>query len=234
MIMLHVFYGNDIVRVRLQALAFVDEVKAEAEVMPIEADGYAPGLLQEIAGGQSLFGDQRLFILDNWSDNAEAYEALGQELEQLAASNQHFVVIEGALLAAEKKKFEKWADSMEENKKAADRGFNSFALADALAKRDKKTLWLLWNEAILAGKSAEELSGILWWQLKTMRLAALGKSADEVGLKEYPFTKAKRSLTKFKPGELEEMSRGLLRVVNESRLGGLDTTLAMERWILKL
>ena len=232
--MLNVFYGNDTVKVRQRALAFVDEVKEDAEVVSIEADGYAQGLLLEAAGGQSLFGGQRLFVLDMWSENVDAYSALTKDLELLAQTGQRFVVIEGPLLAAEKKKFQMWADSMEENKKEAAQGFNSFSLADALGKRDKRSLWLLWNEALLAGKSAEELSGILWWQLKTMRLAAKGQSASEVGLKDFSYGKAKRSLAKFKPGELERISRDLLSVVNESRLGGLETALAVERWILKL
>lgn len=232
--MLHVFYGNDTVKVRQEALGFIDDQKGETELVFVEADGYAPGFIEEATNGLSLFGGQRSYVLDNWSEKAEAYDALVGSLELLSKSSSLFVVIEGPLLAAEKKKFDKWAESMTEHKKAADRGFNSFALADALGKRDKRSLWVLWNEAILEGKSAEELSGILWWQLKTMRLAAKGKSAAEVGLKDFSYSKAKRALDKFGPGELEKVSRDLLGVINESRLGGLDTTLAVERWILKL
>lgn len=213
---------------------FIDGRKEHVETVLVEADGYAPGFLEEATNGLSLFGGQRLYVLDNWSEKAEAYGALVASLESLSESTSQFVIIEGTLLAAEKKKFEKWAKSMIEHKKEADRGFNSFALAEALGKRDKRSLWLLWNEALLEGKSAEELSGILWWQLKTMRLAAKGRNAAEVGLKDFSYTKAKRALDKFGSGELEKISRELLGVINDSRLGELDTTLAVERWILKL
>ena len=92
---------------------------------------------------------------------------------------------------------------------------------------------LLFHEAILAGIAAEEMVGILWWQLKTLRLAAIAKS-EEAGLKDFPYQKAKRSLAKFGEGELEKLSASLLTLIHNSRLGYYDIDQALERWILRI
>lgn len=232
--MLDVFFGNDTVRVRQKAFDYIDKEKGEAALVLIDADSYEAGILSEATEAVSLFGGKYFYVLDNWSTNSLAYEELTKHLQQLKESDQTFVVVEGTMLAPEKKKFEKYANRFEEYKSDAVKTFNSFSLADAFAKRDRKLLWLLWNEALFAGNSPEELAGILWWQIKTLRLAQVGSSAEAVGLKDFPFTKAKRALSNFKEGELERFSRELLAITHESRLGKFDLSLALERWLLKI
>lgn len=232
--MLSVFFGNDTVKVRQKAFDYVDKEKGDATLILIDTDNYEAGILSTSTEGVSLFGDRYFYVLDNWSVDSLAYEDLTKHLDRLKESAHTFVVIEGAMLAPEKKKFEKYADKFEEYKSEAAQRFNSFSLADAFAKRDRKLLWLLWNEALLAGSSPEELSGILWWQIKTLRLAQIGSTAESVGLKDFPFTKAKRALGNFKEGELEKLSRDLLELIHDSRLGKFELSLALERWILKL
>ncbi len=232
--MLNVYFGNDTVKVRQKAFDYVDKEKDEASLVLIDADNYEAGILEVAAGGVSLFGSKYFYVLDNWSVNPSAYEELIKHLGQLSESEHTFVVVEGSMLAPEKKKFEKHANKLEEYKSEATNSFNSFSLADAFTKRDRKLLWLLWNEALLSGNSGEELAGILWWQIKTLRLAQVGDSAASVGLKDFPFTKAKRALGNFKSGELEKLSRDLLTLIHESRLGKFELPLALERWILKI
>lgn len=232
--MLNVFFGNDTVKVRQKAFDYVDKEKGDATLVLVDADSYEAGVLGVATEGVSLFGDKYLYVLDNWSADSLAYEELIKNLDRLKESEHRFVVVEGTMLAPEKKKFEKHADKFEEHKSDTAKSFNSFSLADAFAKRDRKLLWLLWNEALLAGNSPEELAGILWWQIKTLRIAQVGNSAEEVGLKDFPFSKAKRALGNFKKGELEKLSRDLLTLVHDSRLGKFELPLALERWILKI
>jgi len=232
--MLSVFFGNDTVKVRHKAFDYIDSEKGEATLVLIDADNYEVGILNSLTDNVSLFGGEYFYVLDNWSSDSNAFEELIRNLGRLKDSQHHFVVIEGPLLSPEKKKFEKYADKLEEYKITAAQSFNNFSLADAFAKRDRKLLWLLWNEALLVGNKPEELAGILWWQIKTLRLAELGKTAISVGLKDFPFNKAKHSLGNFKPGELERLSEELLTLIHESRLGKFELTLAIERWILKI
>lgn len=233
--MLKVFFGNDTVKVRKEAFAQVEKGRLTGlAVESIDEDNYTSGCLADATGSVSLFGVKTLYVIDTPSSSQELYDAVIENLSAMAESTNEFVIIEGPLLAAEKKKFTKHAESIDEYKAAAETKFNNFSLADALARKDKRSLWLLWHEALLSGAAAPELVGIMWWQLKTLRLAALASSAEEAGLKDYPYSKAKRSLSNFKSGELESISHSLLALLHESRLGLNDLDVAVERWLLKV
>jgi DNA polymerase III delta subunit len=233
--MLNVYYGNDMVAARKAALSAIDasSAKTEARLTKLESSNFAPGMLADMLGSVSLFGGAELFLIDTPSENPEFYaEAVGVLSDMQESSNQ-FVVIEGTLLAAEKKKFEKYAGVMEEFKKLADTPFNVWAMADALASRDKKSLWVLLQDAKRAGLVAEEIIGTLWWQLKTLRLAMLTKSASDAGMKDFPYNKAKRALVNFKEGEVASLSAGLLKVYHDGHGGVRDIDEGLEEWVLR-
>jgi DNA polymerase III delta subunit len=233
--MLAIFYGNDTVKVRQKALAFAaSEAEASSGPTLIDSENYEQGVVTSLAGEASLFGGRFVYLLDTPSTDQDFYTAVVENAETLARSSNVFVVIEGTLLADQKKKLTKYADTAEEYKAVDSGRFNTFALADALARKDKKLLWLLWHGALLKRISPEEIAGVLWWQLKTLRLAGLGKTAAAVGLKDFPYKKAVSALRNFKSGELQELSRSLLSLLHESRLGRQDTLISLERWILRL
>ena len=233
--MLKVFFGNDTIRVRQQALKAIESaVESGATLSVIDDGSYQSGIFADAAGGVSLFGGSQVYLIDTPSNNEEMNEDTLAHLETFQTSSHLFVVIEGVLLAADKKPFAKYAELIEEFKATGKERFNPFLLADALAARDKKNLWLLLNEATLSGIMLEELVGTLWWQLKSLRLAAMTKSAAEAGMKDYPYNKAKRALGKFKEGEIEALSHSLLRLQHDSRLGKRDLDLALEAWVLKM
>lgn len=233
--MLRVFFGNDTIKVREEAFAELDSFRSEGgTVTVIEANNYEPGMVAELVGSQSLFGGRQVYLFDTPSQEEKFYEEVIANLSAMAEQESIFLVVEAVLLAAEKRRFEKYAEWLKEYKAGAKERFNSFSLADALARKDRKALWLLFHEAVLAGIAVEELVGILWWQLKTLRLAAITKNAEQAGLKDFPYQKAKRSLSKFGEGELEKLSASLLTLLHDSRLGFYDTDQALERWILRL
>lgn len=233
--MLEVYFGNDVIRVRQAALKVIEaKVASGATLQTIDDSNYVTGLYADVSGGVSLFGGEEIYLIDTPSNDSSMYEDTIANLEIFQASPHLFIVIESTLLAAEKKQFAKYADKLEEFKAVANERFNSFALADALAAKDKKSLWLLLHEAVLSGIAFEELIGTLWWQLKSLRLAAETKSATEAGMKDFPYNKAKRALVKFKPGEVEALSHSLLKLQHDSRLGKRDLDLALEQWVLKI
>lgn len=231
--MLEVFFGNDVTRVRAAALARIDALKKSGvSIEQIDADSYEAGVLADAVGAQSLFGTDTAYLIDTPSTLSTFYEEVLTYVSVCAESPHVFIVIEDALLAPEKKKFAKHANVIEEYKKQGEERFNAFAMADSLAKRDKKTLWLQLQEAKAAGLSAEEIIGTLWWQLKTMRLAARTASAQEAELKDFPYNKAKRALSNFADGRIEQLSRELLEVYHQARAGKKDIDLSLEAWVL--
>jgi DNA polymerase III delta subunit len=233
--MLHIYYGNDTVAVRKKAYDCIDDFEKKGfEVARIDSDTFSSGAIADAIGASSLFERQTLYVIDTPSSDSVFYEEAVERLSELGESSNTFVVIESALLAPEKKKFAKHAESIEESKAEASARFNTFAMAEALAKKDKKTLWILLQEAKTEGLSPEEIIGTLWWQLKALRLAQKTNSADEAGMKDFPYNKAKRALSIFKEGEPERISRDLLTVYHEGHLGLNDIDLALEKWTLTL
>ena len=233
--MIKLFYGNDTVAVREAAFALVSERRAlGASVSSIAAETYEVGELASVAEAGSLFGEDLVYVVDSLFQNPDGQEELLAVLPRLVSSPHTFVIIEGALLAADKKKLIPAADFSEEFQAVKAERFNIFALAEALAKKDRRTLWLLLLSARRAGVSDEEIIGIMWWQLKTLRLVRLTESAAEAGLKDFPYQKAKQRLAGFRPGELEMLAQKLLTLYHDGHGGRRHLALALEEFVLKV
>jgi len=233
--MLQLYFGNDSIKVReaANAAALADARSVSTNLTRIESEAFAPGMLLDVVGSVSLFGDQEVYLIDTPSEVPEMYNEVIGSLLEMASSANIFIVIEQGLLALEKKKWQKHATVFEEFTKTAGERFNVFAMAEALSKRDKKALWILLCEAKQAGLVAEEIIGTLWWQLKALRLAAVSASAVEADMKDYPYQKAKQALRNFKAGELDKLSSGLLSVYHDGHGGVRDIDLALEEWVLR-
>ena len=138
------------------------------------------------------------------------------------------------MLAPAKKKYDKHAADTTEFTAEKTERFNTFAMAEAVAGKDKRKLWVLLQEARLSGLRDEEIIGMLWWQLKSLRLAAVTSSASEAGMKDFPYNKSKRALTTFHPHEVESLSQSLLELYHAGHAGIQDMDSALERWVLGL
>ena len=231
--MLYIFYGKDSVGVRERALSYIETlVPMGGEVAKVTAAEYREGMILDLAESTSLFGGAQVVLLDTPSTDTDFEDAVLEHLEVLRDSANHFVVIEEGLLAAEKKAYTKYAAHIEEIESKAVEKFNTFALTDALITRDKKTLWLLLMEAWKNGQSNEAIVGLLFWQLKTLRLVERTSSPEEAGQKPFVYQKAKRALAKFKKGELDGLSRELLDLYHKGHQGRVDLSVALERWVL--
>ena len=230
--MLKVFYGTDRTAVRDAALKESEILGVSPTI--IEDITYVSGAVASAVGATSLFGGTECFVLDTPSgDDAFETEVL-QSLKELAESPNIFIVLESTLLADEKKKYGKHTTTIEEFAAIKSERFNSFAIAEALAKRDKKNMWVLLHEAKQAGLRNEEIIGMLWWQLKALRLAKFTRSAEEAGMKDFPYKKATQALRNFKDGEVEALSRSLLELYHLGHQGKRDMDLALEEWVLSL
>jgi DNA polymerase III delta subunit len=234
--MLHVYYGNDVTRVRQKAFEFLQSVVEEdALVTKVTPESYGTGMLEELTAGTSLFGGTQVVLMDTLSEGgADIFAEIIEGLEAMEASVNRFIMIEAALAAAEKKKVEAKATKAIEVTGEKKEKFNAFLMTDALLRKDKKSLWLLLQEAWKQGLSNEEIIGVLFWQIKTLRLVEKTKSAEEAGQKPFVYQKAKRALGSFKEGELDRLSEGLLVAYHDGHMGRVDTGLALEKWVLSL
>ncbi|MFN3188230.1 MAG: hypothetical protein ACK42D_01660 [Candidatus Paceibacteria bacterium] len=233
--MLTVFYGNDTVAVRGEAMKLLDSYVEEGfDVARYSSEQYSQGLVENLLQADSLFGGKEVAVFDTPSENSDFYEAVISLVAELVASPLPFVIIEQSLTAAQLRPFAKVEATMQECKKVKNDYFNVFALADSLLAKDKKTLWILLQEARRNEIPTEELIGILWWQLKMLRLTFVTTSASEAGVKDFPYNKAKRGQSKYTKEEVDTLSLSLLEVYHDGHGGRRDIVSALEGWLLNI
>jgi DNA polymerase III delta subunit len=232
--MYYLFHGDDVTRLRRDALAYAEKLAEHGSVETITDEMADETVLRDALGATSLFREREVYVFDTLSRNTEAFDALKTLLRELKGSENHFVLIEGPLDAKIGKLLSTHAAASTHYPRTAERPFNIFSLTDALALRDKKSLWLLLTEALQKGKTAEEITGTLLWQLKTIRVAAQTESASEARMKPFVYDKAKRALKKFSLEELTDYAHDLVVLYHEGHTGKRDIERALERWVLGL
>jgi hypothetical protein len=214
--------------------------KPDASFGRYSVENFQPALLDELIGGQGLFVARLIVEFDTLFANAEFKETVLENLKRLAESENIFIILEGKLNKADLKGFEKHAEKIQEYatdpvEKSFQAKTNSpFALADALGRRDKKTLWALYIQQREAGSVAEELHGLLFWQIKSMLLASQAKSAEAAGLKPFVYSKSKKFAENFSPEELQELSKTMVSIYHDAHRGMGELSLLLERLILNM
>ncbi len=227
--MLQVYFGSD----RHAVVEAVHEaVMGGGEIVTVDDRSFVPGMFVDLTSSASLFDEVQTYIIDTPSNAADFNEECVDALADMSESANKFFIIEGSLLAPQKKKLLKFAEHSEEHTADKAERFNTFAMAEALARRDKKTLWMLLQEARLVGLREEEMIGILWWQLKAIRLAEVTSSASEAGMKDYPYRKAKQALSNFPNSTAAKLSNSLLDLYHKSHKGVRQIDTAFEEWVL--
>ena len=114
------------------------------------------------------------------------------------------------------------------------REFNIFALTDALGARDKKRAWILYQEALGAGLSAEEIFFKIVWQVKSLLIASKTKNVTETDMKPFPYSKAKSFLKNFSTSELQNLSEALVIGYHRVRRGEGELETFVEKILLGL
>ncbi|MEI8378130.1 MAG: hypothetical protein WCF95_06295 [bacterium] len=169
-----------------------------------------------------------------------------KNIKEFESSDNIFLFSEGRMDKATVSKIEKHAEKVQEfikkekapNKKEklalAGEKIDFFEFANAFGKRDKRGLWVLYQDALAEQVPAEEVHGIFFWQVKSMILARKCKTAEEAGMKIFPFEKAREYSKNYKDEELENLSFALVSMYHEAHRGNIDFFVALEKFILEL
>lgn len=223
-------------------LVLVGDVSVAEETAGIQVDARITAYgdeanvfeLEEQAGNNGLFPETKLFILHNFLDNKETETWLWQQLDQGLFKNHHLVLVEQKLLAGPKKKLAAHQPIIKENKRpSVGRDDSVFAITNALLARDRKTAWVEYRKAIMAGKAPEEIMGLLWWQAKTMWLVA--KLGQKSGVKPFVLNKSKQAVQKY-GGEagVKKLAKKIVATYHDARLGGIPLEEGCERLLLSI
>ncbi len=238
--MLYFLHGKDTKASRAKLHELLDTLqkkKPDASVFKIEAESFDSARFEEFLSGQGLFENKYIVVCDKIFENAEAKEQMVASVKEMSESDNVFLCLEEDVDAPTLKKIEKYAQKtqkFEENKKVESKSFNIFSLTDALGRRDKKELWVLYQQALASGSEPEEIHGILFWQVKSMLLSSQSKSSDEAGLKPFVFQKASGFAKKYSPAELRALSARFVEIYHNAHRGISEMGIALEKLILSI
>jgi len=238
--MIYFLYGHDRQKAREKANALKDSLlkkKPNASFYRIESDNWNEAELDNLIEGQGLFEAKYIVLFDYTFENEEAKERILLKLDEIAASEHVFIFLEEKLDKESLKALEKKAEKTQEfeaKEEKAKPEFNIFGLSDALGRRDKKNLWILYLQALKNGSAPEEIHGTLFWQIKSMNLATQATTAAESGLKPFVFSKAKGFAKNYSKEELKNLSSKLVEIYHEAHRGSYELQSALEQLILSL
>lgn len=239
--MIYLLYGSDADKARAKAQGIVDSLlqkKPDVAFFKVTDENWDQDQLDTFIGGQGLFVQKNIVHIDGVLANKEVKQEVLGKIKEIGQSDNIFVFREGELDKATVAKFEKNAEKVQEftatesvTKKPV---FNIFTLGDAIGRRDRKSAWVLYMKAKQAGLEDEQIHGTLFWQVKSLLLAADARDAKEAGLNPYVYSKAKSATRNFRPGELARISENLITIYHESRRGGMELGDALEKFLLEI
>ncbi len=206
-------------------------------------ENFSVSSLEELTKGQGLFyqkfiveGDN-LFSIDK--ENKEIGEQAREWLRPMAESENIFILLENntepKVLAELKKLATKEQEfSKVQNLFSAKNNFNIFSITDAFTARNKNRAWSLYQEALRARISAEEILWKLIWQVKTLLLVKNTKNVSRLKMKPYPLTKATNVAKTFSNDELKNLSASFLDLYHTTFLGTDEFEFGLEKILLSI
>lgn len=176
---------------------------------------------------QDLFGEKKFVVVSETK-----FDDFSKDIERYIVSPHYFIFCVSKILAADKKKLGKVSVVDCVTVKESKEKFNLFAFSDAFALKNKKDLWVLYQKAVRAGVSEQEIIGILLWQVRILLIVFHGAEKD-AGLKPFVATKAKKALISFSSQALEQYMQDLVSMYHDARRG-VNLSNTFERFILSL
>ncbi len=229
--MIYLFHGSDVEKTRTKAFAWVAAARLKEPNLAyvrLAREELTANSLEDAALSGGLFVKRLLVLIDDpfpgmratseedSGEKEEASNVIEEHLDRLAASDNAIIILAPKLAAVKAKKLiAKAKMEYRYDKPTAGedvRGFNT-NLVNALAARSREKLWLEINRAFHAGDAPEMLHGLLHWKARDL------------------MSKGSRT---WSPKESRQLSLALIELLQSSRRGGLDLSLALERFALSI
>ncbi|MBI5134549.1 MAG: hypothetical protein HZA81_04195 [Candidatus Taylorbacteria bacterium] len=238
--MLYVIHGSDVEKAREKSHALFEALKAkkpDASAGMITSEEITIEKIEELTQTQGLFENKQIIFMDRTLENKDVREVMLEKMDAIQESPNIFIFFEGKLTKEVLKKLEKRAEKVTEYEATEEKKKESgsfFHLADALAAKDKKALWVGLREALEGDAAPEEIHGILFWQAKSLALASRTSSATEAGINPFVYGKAKRYLSAWKEGEIDALLSSLVSIYHRAHRGEVDFERELEKLALDL
>jgi len=205
--MIYILAGNDTKKKN----TYINKLSKGVIPSVLDVKDITKEALLSLASSVSLFSDQIIIRTDGLMKSDISLDK--DELEILSQSRTVFIFTEDKLLSTALTKYKKFATIEnfilpEEKPKPK---INTFDIALYFGKKEKLKTWILYKDAISSGASPEEISGILFWKIKSL-----------LTLK----TKV------FSDNDLKKMASRLVSLYHDSHLGKTDFNIGLEQFIL--
>jgi hypothetical protein len=207
--MMYLYIGSDREKARAKMQSDITKALKGAEIVRI-TDAHSREDLASALRGGGMFATKRMLVFENLNSNMEMREML---LAALTSGIEDMVfMFEEKLLAADKKKYEKFAERTEVfDAPKKERDSSIFAIANALRTGDKKALWVSYMKEIAKGGAPEAVHGVLFWGAKDA-FTKSGGSDERAG----------------------KLVAKLAELPHEARRRGEDLEYALERFVLSV
>ena len=236
--MLYFLYGTNRAKLRAEFQKLREKfVAAGITVEVVPEGGVSKNMLDGAVASQGLFGEKTLYIFDGILEKKDEQEVVASRAQELAVSSNIFLIVEPSVskdfatdvIAHATEIFEHMAPKLDTRP-----AFNIFSLGDALGKRNKKDLWVLYQQAIEAGLSSEEISNTLFWAVKNLALMKNAKPSDDRGLNPFVAKKTRDYAKNYTEQEIKNISHNLTVLYHEAHRGGEPMDIALEKFILNM
>lgn len=241
--MIYFFYGENQPEKKKALAELLESQGFESSNLPfvIGNDNWSESALEEHALNSGLFAAKNAIVLENIFVNKDAKDFILEKISVLKDSGNVFIFLElkapKEILSLFKKEAESVVSFEPEHTGAVGREFNIFSLTDAFGKRDRKEAWIIFQKALSAEVAAEEIQGILFWQIKSMILSKDKKADDmtikETGLNPFVFKKSAAYSKNFNSEELKNLSSNIVLLYHDAHRGLLDLNIGLEKFILE-
>ena len=236
--MIYLLYGSDFKKSRLKLHALQAsflEKSPRSSSFHFDSENFEEKFLDEIISGKSLFSGRCIVVLDKLLGAGNFNEFLFKKMKELSLSENIFIFLEEKMGKKELGLLKKWTEKTQEFSMAEkEEKFKIFSLSDALGRRDKKGLWVLYQKALGRGISVGEIRGILFWQVKNLLMLKKTKEPKKLGQNPYVLRKNLSFLSNFKEEELADLSRKLVELPHRSRRGEGEEEILLENFLLSL
>jgi DNA polymerase III delta subunit len=237
--MLYFLHGTDTYKSRAklhELLTTLTKKRPDSEVFKITSENWSDVQFEELLVSQGLFDQKYIVVLDNLFEKKDVKDFVLDRIDTTKDVEHVFLMLEGKTDAASLKKIEKVAVKVQEFVKPESHkeSFNIFGITDSLVRKDKKSLWVTYVDLLGHGAVAEEIHGVLFWQVKNMLLASKASSQQDTGLSPFVYKNALTGARNFTEQELEKFSSQLVDMTHRVRAGDGELEVMMEKWLLTI
>lgn len=237
--MIYLIQGSDSLKTRHKYDVLIDSLlsrKLDSLAWKIDSENFAEEKFKELIVSQDLFAHKYIVGCDHLIGDKKTQEFILNNLSEIKNSANIFIILEDALepklLTQIKKYTEK--DLSFDKKIGEEKRFNIFALTDALGERNRKKLWVLYQEALRSGLEEEEIFWKFQWIVKHMLFFKKTTESNKSELKGFAKSKVERYAKNYQVEELERLSSQLVDLFHSVRRGEKEMETGLEQIVFEV